>query len=101
MLGSKKILPDPTPTLMGVTTLKTDRSLMSLKTPQRSLLSAIPLTSQKTPEWTNGQTTTATRFFCCCYGYVSDDSPRDIVYANTSGISNEYQGMDSNSTNMD
>ena len=35
------------------------------------------------------------------YGYVSDDSPRDIVYANTSGISNEYQGTDSDSTNTE
>ena len=56
--------------------------------------------SQKTPEWTNGQTTTATRkvFF---YGDVSDDLPRDIVYANTSGIGDEYQGMDSDSTNAE
>ncbi len=35
------------------------------------------------------------------HGYVSDNSPRDIVYANTSGISNEYQGTDSDSTNTD
>ncbi len=35
------------------------------------------------------------------YGYVSDDSPRDIVHANTSGISDKYQATDSKNSSMD